>query len=113
MNEYIISPAWFYWVNIVNSIEIIMIMLTIISLMATLFMTFMSLDDEDNESKRYEKIALKMLIISITCMVIAIFIPTKETLIEMQIAKYATWENTEWTVSAIKDVVDYIIDAIK
>lgn len=112
MSEYIINPTWFYWVNIVNSVKTIMLMLTIISLIATLFTAFFSLDEEDSESKYYEKIALKMSVVTIVCLIIAVFIPTKETLIEMQIAKYATWENTEWTIEAIKDVVDYIINAI-
>ena len=113
MNGYIINPAWFYWVNIVDGIKIVTLMLASISLIAAFLSAFISCADEDEESKQYEKIALKMLIVAVACIIIAIFIPTKETLIEIQIAKYATWENAEWTVDAIKDLVDYITNAIK
>ena len=34
-------------------------------------------------------------------------------MIEMQIARYATYENAEWTVDAIKNAVDYVVQAVK
>lgn len=45
--------------------------------------------------------------------ILLIFVPTKSTFIEMQIARYATVENAEWTVETVKSAVDYIIEAIK
>lgn len=42
-----------------------------------------------------------------------VFIPPRETLIEMQIARFATVENTEWALDAIKSATDYIVSAIK
>jgi len=41
-----------------------------------------------------------------------IFIPSRNTMLEMQIARYATYENAEWTVETIKSAVDYIVQAI-
>lgn len=114
MNGYIINPAWFYWVNIADGIKIIMSLLAVVSLVATFISTLISLDDTDTDtSKNFEKMALKMFIVAMVCIIISLFIPSKETLIEMQIAKYATWENAEWTVDAIKDLADYIANAIK
>ena len=114
MNEYIINPAWFYWIDIVSGIKIIMALLAVAALIATLITALISFDETDTDtSKNFEKKALKMLIVTIVCIIIALFIPSKEILIEMQIAKYATWENAEWTADAIKDVVDYIVNAIK
>lgn len=114
MAEYIINPAWFYWVNIADGIKIIMSLLAVASLVASFLSALISLDDTDTAtSKKFEKMALKMFIVAIVCIIISLFIPSKETLIEIQIAKYATWENAEWTTDAIKDVVDYITDTIK
>lgn len=42
-----------------------------------------------------------------------VFVPSKETLIEMMIAKQATYENTTWTVDALKSAVDYVVQAIQ
>ena len=114
MNGYIINPAWFYWVNIADGIKIIMSLLAVASLVASFLSALISLDDTDTAtSKKFEKMALKMFIVAIVCIIVSLFIPSKETLIEMQIAKYATLENAEWTVDAIKDVADYIANAVK
>lgn len=112
MTEYIINPAWFYWVNIVNGIRTIMFLLAGAASVATFITALISLDETDTDtaiSKKFEKIALKMFIVTIVCIIIAVLIPSKETLIEMKIAEYATLENAEWTVAAIKDLVDYIL----
>lgn len=114
MNGYIINPTWFYWINIADGIKIIVSLLAVASLVASFLSALISLDDTDTAtSKKFEKMALKMFIVAIVCIIISLFIPSKETLIEMQIAKYATWENAEWTADAIKDLVDYIANAIK
>ncbi len=42
-----------------------------------------------------------------------VFIPDKQTMIEMLVAKTATVENAEWTVDAVKQAVDYIVSAIQ
>jgi hypothetical protein len=68
-------------------------------------------DDEDK--KAFWKIAKKLIILCIVLWIVCIFIPSKETLIEMQVAKYATYENAEWTVENVKQAVDYIINALK
>lgn len=114
MNGYIINPTWFYWINIADGIKIIMSLLAVASLVASFLSALISLDDTDTAtSKKFEKMALKMFIVAIVCIIISLFIPSKETLIEMKIAKYATWEDAEWTADAIKDLVDYIANAIK
>ena len=56
------------------------------------------------------KVAIVALIIS---GLILMFVPSKETLIEMMIAKQATYENATWTVDALKSAVDYVIQAIQ
>ena len=108
MNGYIINPAWFYWVDIVSSLKIVALASTIVGIFACIFLIVAVLEEGDN--------FLKPLRIAIACtamyIIVTVFIPSKETLIEMQIAKYVTWENAEWTVDTIKDAVDYIANAI-
>ena len=41
------------------------------------------------------------------------FVPSKEALIEMQVARFATYENAEWTLDTVKAAVDYIVESIK
>lgn len=114
MNGYIINPARFYWVDVVDAVKCFAIVSAIILLLGAGLVGFMFMDDVfADERKRFGKIIPKVAIVGVIFLLAAIFIPSKETLIEMQVAKYATWENAEWTVDAIKDVVDYIANAIK
>lgn len=109
MNGYIINPMWFYWIGIADAIKCTMCIIAALLLViaGTCFDIFI-----DEEPKLCKKIIPKIAVAGMTCLIIALFVPSKETLIEMQIAKYATWENAEWTINAIKDAVDYIVDAI-
>jgi hypothetical protein len=45
-------------------------------------------------------------------MLIAVFVPDKQTMIEMQVATVATKTNVEWTVEQLKVVTDYISERI-
>jgi hypothetical protein len=40
-------------------------------------------------------------------------LPSDDTLIEMMIAKQATYDNAQWTLETLKSAVDYIVNAIK
>ena len=115
MNGYIINPAWFYWVNIANAGRAVLSISSVILLLLTSICFFMLADDmlfDEEDRARVKKAIGRGFVVGIFCLIAAIFIPSKETLIEMQVAKYATWENAEWTVDAVKDAVDYIVNAI-
>ncbi len=115
MNGYIINPMWFYWVNIANTAKTAFGILAGILFLLGLCSVWALIDSDlfdDEETEKYWKATRWVIAGGLVCLIAAIFIPTKNTLIEMQIAKYATWENAEWTVGAIKDAVDYIVDAI-
>ena len=73
-------------------------------------------DISDGERKTVQfftkalKIAIGVLVIS---GLVLVFVPSKETLIEMMIAKQATYENATWTLDALKSAVDYVVQAIQ
>lgn len=116
MNGRIINPSWFYWVNVVQGAGIAV---TILALIATIFclvgLPLYHVDAvyNDESKKKFWKIAKGLIILCSVLWIVSIFIPSKETLIEMQVAKYATYENAEWSVETIKQAVDYIINALK
>ena len=60
-----------------------------------------------------KKATIVFAIISLMTLIISLFIPSKETLISMMIAKYATKENLSMTVEGIKSAVDYIVNTMK
>ena len=124
--NYIINPSWFYWLGVVESmryfmiaafiISIALIVVSLIIIPVNIYMIREFPDMSDDERKTVQfftkvlKIAIAALVIS---GLILMFVPSKETLIEMMIAKQATYENATWTVDTLKSAVDYVIQAIQ
>lgn len=113
--NYIIDPMWFYWASVSDCVSmlsaIIAVVLFVALIIAFVIMAVNTKEDDDyEEAKKIFKIVFPAFIF-FTLM--AIFIPTKSTLLEMLIAKYTTYDNAEWTIEAIKNVVDYILEAMK
>ena len=125
MTNYIIDPAVFYWLNVLNIVHILTVLtfsfgivLTFIGFICNIvymhnFRTYPHACEHDDEvAKIWHKVAIISSIISIISGLIMIFVPSKTTSIEMLIARTATYENTQLTVQGIKEIVDYIVQAI-
>lgn len=125
MTGYIINPSWFYWLNVVDAIGTFFGVIVVVSIGGMIASTIGYLichscitnypDISDGERARlpvWKRILKISIITAAVAGVFLVFIPSKSTLIEMQIARYATYENAEWTVETIKAAVDYIVEAI-
>lgn len=109
MNNYIVDPMFFYWCDVVDSAFNVCVagfMIMIASLLG-----FIAINATENyhydsvfEIPKFKKRFVILLIFTILLGLGLIFIPTKETLIGMEIAKHATYDN-------IDIVIDKIIDA--
>lgn len=125
---YIINPMWFYWLSVADkicratcSLAILLAIFSATAYIVTAAFKFNSLDDDgfDRECSDYiagtkaQRVATVLAILAVIMSAIYTFIPSRETLIEMQIARFTTVENAEWTLDAIKSATDYIISAIK
>lgn len=124
--NYIINPSWFYWLGVVNSMRgfmlaafivaliIVGVALIVIPVNVKLIQDYPSISDDERKVVRFFTKALKVSIgVCIVAVLFLVFVPSKETLIEMMIAKQATYENATWTVDALKSAVDYIVQAIQ
>lgn len=124
--NYIINPSWFYWLGVVNSMRgfmlvafivaiiIVGVSLIVIPVNVKLIQDYPSISDDERKVVRFFTRALKVAIgVCVTSGLFLIFVPSKETLIEMMIAKQATYENATWTVDALKNAVDYVVQAIQ
>ena len=124
--NYIINPSWFYWLGVVNSMRgfmlaafivaiiVIGVALIIITWNMSMIREFPSLSDDERKNVRFFTKALKVAIgVCVASGLFLVFVPSKETLIEMMVAKQATYENATWTVDALKNAVDYVVQAIQ
>lgn len=124
--NYIINPSWFYWLGVVESmrhfmvaafivsIAVVVVSAIIIPMNISMIREFPDMSDDERKTVQFFTKALKIAIgvLAISGLVL-VFVPSKETLIEMMIAKQATYENATWTLDALKSAVDYVIQAMK
>lgn len=124
--NYIINPSWFYWLGVVQSMRsfmlaafiaaiiVIGVALIVIPVNVKLIQDYPSVSDDERKVVRFFTKALKVSIgVCVVGGLFLIFVPSKETLIEMMVAKQATYENATWTVDALKSAVDYVVQAIQ
>lgn len=102
--NYIIDPKLFYLSGICENIYTTLMVLSILSL---LFFTIIILFSADNGDCKWGIVGL---IISLCVLIIAQFIPDKETCYAIMVAKMATVENVEFTIEKLKSLVDYIAE---
>lgn len=113
MNNYIINPSIFYWMNVIDTIRGLTIVTLIISLaciIIALICYFVGIDEEEDRvkaAKTYHKLVFIAGIIAAISTIIIIFIPDKITMIEMLITR-TIYENQQFTLQDIKEAVDYI-----
>lgn len=124
--NYIINPSWFYWLGVVESMLNFMVAAFIVSIVVivasaiiipmniNIIHEFPDMSDDERKTVQFFTKALKIAIAALVISgLILMFVPSKETLIEMMIAKQATYENATWTLDALKSAVDYVIQAIQ
>ena len=116
MSEYIIDPNVFYWMNVLGSLKdvtlFVSIMFCIVTCVLAIF-TIMCSAEQYEHTKLLFKLTVIAGIVAFVMAVISVFIPSKQTCIQMLVAKTATFENVNWTVEQIKDFIDYVCTALK
>lgn len=116
MTDYIINPALFYWAEVASCINVVAAIVLIISLIAGSFITYMAYDiydKEDDEFKKGMKAGKKFFCIAAVCLLIIIFVPDKETILRMQLARLATGNNVEMVLQRITEAAKEIIGGAK
>lgn len=115
--NYIIDPMWFYWVGVVDDLRGVLsvaaITLGVVALVLLVWAFCEKVfDGEDDIAKTITKKAFTLMVMAAVFGLLMVAVPSKQTLIEMQVARFATYENAEWTVETIKQAVDYIVEAV-
>lgn len=125
---YIINPIWFYWLSVVDrACQLVRTAAILLFVFSVGFLIVVALCrhivfDCDECSKgcseykaggKVQRVAIVLFVVAVILFIIYVFIPPRETLIEMQIARFTTVENAEWALDAVKSATDYIVSAIK
>lgn len=143
MTNYIIDPAVFYWINVLSIMQTVFAVIGGFALTAFIALFITSLckryelsepekPDKDSryDMERYQremhfyeddlkdlrmikKYMMITLVAGCLMVLVSIFIPGKQTSVEMLIARTATFDNVNWTAQQVKEIVDYIVKALK
>ena len=116
--EYIINPMWFYWIEVADTIKEISIgAMFVLLISAIIILAATSSIDDEFERKYAAKTKRNVMVLCLIGLAVSalvcIIVPSRDTLISMQIAKLATHDNINLTADKIKEIVDYIISAVK
>lgn len=123
MENYVINPQVFYWINVLSILQTVFAVIG--GVFATSFLCLVAgwiynaaqakngYEDNEDYMKVCRTWAIVTGIIGFVLITVSIFIPGRTTSIEMLIAKTATFDNVNWSVQQVKDLVDYIVHAIK
>lgn len=110
---YLINPSVFYWVSVLSTLKDVMVACIIFGcIVATIsWVSYCMYKDLEEEGYLRGPRIISVIIIIIGIFG-AVFIPSKETMITILVAKAATVENIGWTFDTLKEAVDYIVKAI-
>ena len=117
--DYIINPWWFYFVQVSGTFKsMFYIAGMIIIFIGTVLLVAKCVDIYyDDSTCDLDKIFLtrfkRVCIIGAIIFILGALIPTKDTFIKMQIAKFGTYSNAEKVLKVIDEKTDALIDAIE
>lgn len=106
----IISPWTIYWINRLDAIGITIVVVALgLAIAAFLVAMFNDINGHDIPKGKINKLLAGAVILSI----LAIFVPSSKTALEMVIADNVTYETVDEALERIEEVADHIIDKIK
>ena len=113
MGTPLVDPMWFYWISVIDNVKCVFSVIAfIVSVVLIATIIFMAADCEDfNEFRQeFKKFKGPKIGTFAVCLILVIcFMPSSETLIKMEIAKHATYENTTIAIEKIEEVAKDII----
>jgi len=117
--EQIVNPAFFYWASVFSGLKVVFVasIIACLVVLACMFFYYDSeycgFDDDDELAIAFRKNMKRIAIAIIVMAVIFIFVPSKQTMIEMQIARMATGDNISAVIEKITEVAKEIIVSAK
>lgn len=121
--NYVIDPRWVYWLSVFDGVKGFMLalgcILWVVCAALSVYYLMYQIDDdlcteeEREKKKRWRKWLISGVIAGGVLLLACVFIPSQDTLIAMKVAELATKDNVTLTADALKNIVDYVVDAIK
>ena len=116
----IISPIWFYLINLFNKVEILIITLIIFGVIITIILgailIAVEVDGEfvsEEERKKWYGYLKKSIITAIIAGIIYCAIPSETIYYKMMAAQVVTPDNISTVGKTSEDIINYIVESVK
>lgn len=112
MSEYIINPSWFYWTSVLEWLKILFLIVGLVGAILLGLVTTITLMDLGWDDLKKNKLYWVGWIVSLLALAGGIFAPSKEVMMQMMVARFLTHENIAYSIETIKEIADYILQAV-
>lgn len=112
MSEYIINPSWFYWASVFEGLKIMLLIAGGVGALSLGIGTGFALGDYGWNNLKKHKLYWIGWIASLLALAGGLFAPSKEVMMQMMVARFLTHENIAYSVETIKEIADYILQAV-
>lgn len=110
--NYVIDPLWIYLIGLVETLKPTLGFLSIVSIILAFVIIGTSADEKPDIKKSCIKVS-KILIIASTILGMAyVFVPSKETVIQMLIAKNVTVDRVQIATDVVQNIYKDILGVI-
>lgn len=112
MEQVLINPMWIYWLYVIDNFKFFINFILALSVVVFVII-LINLLTEPELTKFIKKVFIIDMIIFFSFFLIKIFLPTKDVLIGMMVAKTVTVEKVIQGKEVVKGSIDYIFEKIK
>ncbi len=110
----VINPSTVYWMNVLCHVrEIVQVLMISSAIFCTISLICGWIIDDEQEKAWCRTFACIMAIICLVMIFLYIFIPDKQTLAEIMLAKHIRVDETGWTPKLVRETADYVVKAFK
>lgn len=110
--NYVIDPLWIYLIGLVETLKPALGFISIVSIILAFAIVGASADDKPEVRKSCMKVGKILVIVSIVFGISYVFVPSKETVIQMLIAKNVTVDRVQIASDVVQNLYKDIIGVI-
>lgn len=108
----IIDPKWFYWLQVCDTIRCFFFILAGIFAVIEVILCLNLLDLYGEIEDKVRRAAIGLPVIAFLFAAAGILTPSKETMIEMEIARHVTYESAATVIETITDTADGLLEKL-
>ena len=112
MNEPIISPWIFYWIDVLSALDELPGVIALLGFISAMLVIPIYVEGYEKTKHLCRKITVIYLSIFALSAVISILVPSRTTMYQMLIASYVTPSNVEYIKNEVKSSTQDIVDNI-